>query len=219
MSDFLRHRRPHRRGGAGENKLPLVQPEIKRFLADAVAGDEQFLAVPDGKRVHPPQLGGQVLDPFAVAVQQYFGIAVIGRKMITLGFQLTTQFAVIVNFAVEDDGEISSGPRKPHRLPAPRHVEDRQAGVSKTEVSVDEKIAVIRPATGDNLLHPQQPVALDRLIIETEDATDAAHGQASYPLGGSCPGRGLASKSGYRGLCPSSPYSERLRLSVGRQLP
>ena len=43
--------------------------------------------------------------PLAVAVQEHLGVAVIGRKDVAAGLELSSKLAVVVDAAVEDDGQ------------------------------------------------------------------------------------------------------------------
>ena len=76
--------------------------QVQRFDPEAVAGDEQLLAVtfPDGEGEHAIELGQQVCAPGVVALEQHFGVAT-GEEAIAEGFQLLAQFRVVVDGAVE----------------------------------------------------------------------------------------------------------------------
>ncbi len=45
----------------------------------------------------------QIIAPFAPAVDEDFGVAVIGDELVPFGLKLASEFAVVVDAAVEDD--------------------------------------------------------------------------------------------------------------------
>ena len=82
--------------------------DIQRLLAGAIACKIQrlLLSVPNGEGKHAFEPTGQTLAPLAVAVQKNFRIAVIGAEAMPALLEFAAQIAVVIDFAVEDDGEV-----------------------------------------------------------------------------------------------------------------
>src|SRR5207249_1848439 len=79
---------------AGEREYALPAGIDKRLLAEAIAGKKQFAAtaIEDGEGEHAVEADRQVLAPLLVAVNQRFGVRVIGREHVAACFQLIAQF-------------------------------------------------------------------------------------------------------------------------------
>ena len=86
---------------AGKQETVGLQREKKRFLAQSVPCDEDaFLArIPNSKGEHSLQILKTVGPMFFIKVQNDFGIAG-GSKPVPTRFQVSGQFAIIVDFAV-----------------------------------------------------------------------------------------------------------------------
>lgn len=63
------------------------------------------LVVPQRERVHAIEVVGEFLAPFPPPMKQHFRVTVIRDEVVSLRFQLLPQFAVVVDAAVERDGE------------------------------------------------------------------------------------------------------------------
>ena len=88
--------------------------------------------------------------------------------------QRLPQLDIIVNLAVENDGQRTAG----HRLPAGNQVDDGQSLVVKGHVFVDVMPFVVRAAVADFIRHPFQQGQLDsRLVFLVDDSDKSAHGK------------------------------------------
>ncbi len=104
-----------RRQRRGKAQALAGARQVQRLDAQAVAGDEQALAValPDGKGKHAVELGQQGFAPGVVALEQHFGVAA-GIEGVAQGFKLGAQFREVVDRAVERQGQAQL--RVDHRL-------------------------------------------------------------------------------------------------------
>ena len=77
---------------------------IKWLLPDPVAREEKAVArlVPDGDGKHAIESLQAIRSPFLVGMKDNFRVA-LRAKNVTLGFQLRTQVAEIVQLAVKDN--------------------------------------------------------------------------------------------------------------------
>ena len=89
---------------AAEHKAVALVVIIKGLDAEMVPGAEQLALglVPDGKGEHAAQAGDHLPAPFLVAVQQHFGIRMVGGKGMARGLQFGAQGLEVVDLAVED---------------------------------------------------------------------------------------------------------------------
>src|ERR1700685_3348387 len=90
-----------------EIKISLIVREIKRLDAHAVAQQYQAAAVlgPESGGVHSSQFRERASIPFKEGVEQNFGIAA-RMKLVPEGFQFAAQFAMVVDFAVINQGRV-----------------------------------------------------------------------------------------------------------------
>src|SRR5215813_14580482 len=89
-----------------EQQFAIKDAPVKRFFAEAVAGNKQTPAVmiPKREREHPVE----VLDHFPaillVKMRENFGVRSAAKGVPAL-FQIGAQFAIVVDLSVEDDGD------------------------------------------------------------------------------------------------------------------
>ena len=97
--------------------------EIQRLDAHAIARQHQALLrlAPDGQRKHAAHAAKAVGVPFQKGVQHDFRVAVAGETMAPL-LQLAAQLAMVINFAVVNQGEIAIV--AVHRLLAGDEIDD-----------------------------------------------------------------------------------------------
>ena len=189
-----------------EDELAVLLRVIERLDAEEIARAEQLarFAVPNGEREHAAQAIEHTFAPGQIAGQQHFGVG-IRLKRPACGFKLGAQVAVVVDFAVEHDGELAlcSGlferaargaiemqrRRRDgggvlargahHRLVAVRKVDERQAAVSKrnTAFRVDVLAFAVGPAMGHDVAHGFQGRQAGFGCLR--ESADTAHGEAS----------------------------------------
>ena len=90
-------------------------------------------------------------------------------------FDQASEFAVIVNFAVQNDGDRTVFVE--NRLMASGHVNDRKPPMAESDSSGDVKTFVVRPAMSKRAGHSPQDGFVDRLIgFVIVDSGNSAHG-------------------------------------------
>ncbi len=159
----------------GKSQALVSERQIQRLDTQAIPGDEQPTAVslPDGEGEHAVELGQHILAPGVISLEQDFGVTT-GIKAITLGFQLGTQFRIVVDGAVEHHGQTQF--RLDHGLARSfRQIHDLQPAMAQG----DRPLAVEAPGIGSalfeavgNALHHADGCGL---LIETKLSGDAAH--------------------------------------------
>ena len=108
----------------GDEVAAIDAGDVERFLASAIAGDEEGVsfAAPDREGEHAIEPVEERLAPLFEAVHEDFGVTVVGRELVTKRQQLVAQLAVVVDFAVEDDAVPLA--LVPHGLMAAIEVDD-----------------------------------------------------------------------------------------------
>ena len=173
-----------RDGGVAEQRLDLGSEEepiaaevvVDRLLAEPVAREEQALParVPDGEGEHPAQALGERVAPLLVTVDQDFGVAA-GAEDVAPGDQLLAQPEVVVDLAVEGDGD--GAVLVLHRLRAGlREVDDRQPPVPQRRRTFDEVAGPVRTPVRNGVGHlTQQRLVSWTFPVAIHEAADAAH--------------------------------------------
>jgi len=172
-----------RDGAVGEDGFLLRAEEegvsgedvVERFDAVTVAGEEERGArlVPEGEGEHAVEAldaGGAPLD---IGVERDFGVGARGED-VTERFERFAEFAEIVDFAVEGDGEVAAG-GDAGLVSGGGEVDDGEPPVSEAEEAVDEEPFSVRSAMGDGVGHFSQGDGGDGAAVEVEDSGDAAH--------------------------------------------
>ena len=174
-------------GAAGEKRLDLRR-DAHRFLIVCVVQrlDSVRIAreehgprsrIPDAEREHPAQLRQHRRPLLSVHPQKHLGIR--GGVEILAGCpELVAQLAIVVDLAVEDDGQIALAAL--HRLiGAIADVDDRQPAVSEADAAVfAEPVAGgIGSAQAHRFTGAKQLVFVDqrRRRMKRVDGVDAAH--------------------------------------------
>ena len=93
-----------------EDEAAVLLRVVERLDAEEIAGAEQLarIAVPDGEREHAAQAVEHAFAPCQIAREQDFGVGV-GLELPALRLELGAQIAVVVDLAVEHDGEAPLG--------------------------------------------------------------------------------------------------------------
>jgi hypothetical protein len=126
---------------------------VEWFDPGAISREDQGpgTAVPEGDAEHAAQPGETVVAPLLVGVDDRLGIA--GRiEPVTERFELLSELAVIVDFAVEDDpGRLVFAM---DRLMPGRQIDDAQPAHPETCPGLDVDPLVVRATMPYDLAHP-----------------------------------------------------------------
>ena len=124
--------------------------------------------------------------------------------------ELFAQRQVVVDLAVEGDGDLGVVAAV-HRLGAVgRQIDDRQAPVAERDRAFEEVAVAVRAAVGDDVSHPAQQrlatgVLRRTLRVAIYEATDAAHRSSEKPYRERMKVKGSAAVAAAgAGLFPSS---------------
>ncbi len=155
---------------------------IERLLADPVARERQHprRAVPQREREHAGRAPQRRLDtPCDDRRDQHLAVGVAApRRCAPCTLEFRAQFAMVVDFAVEDDDVATA--RGCHRLSAVhRQVDDREPPVAERDAGlrIDPDPLPVRPAMREACRHPREGAARC-LLIEgdaIQKAVDSAH--------------------------------------------
>ena len=120
---------------------------IKGLDAEGVPGAEEALVrlVPDGKSKHAPQLFQHALAPLLVAVEQDFGVGMVGGEGVARRLQLGAQLHEVVNFAVEHHRQTLI--LVEHGLAAALDVDDGEPPVAQGNAVAEIAARAVRSST------------------------------------------------------------------------
>ena len=172
-------RRQQGLGAGGETQAPVVAGPVEGLDAEAIAGQEQDPAVhvPEAEGEHAVQALAAALAPGMPGLEDDLRVT-FGEEAVTLGHQVLAQFAVVVDGAVEDQGQAQF--RVHHRLVgADGQVDDAQAPVAQAQAAVAPAPAVIRPAPLDLVHHPIDRPKIRWRAVEAQLSADTTHGSPS----------------------------------------
>ena len=152
--DLARHAAAGEQGVelGGEDQARVRQPGVvERLDAQRIAGGEEGVLprVPDGEGEHPAQAWQAGRSVGGVGSEQHLGVAV-GMERPAGGGEFGLQLGVVVDRAVEDEGEAPVGAR--HRLVPVGRVDDREPAHADGGIAGGVEAAVVRPAV-DLALH------------------------------------------------------------------
>ena len=135
---------------------------IERLDAQAVACDEEFAPalVPDGEGEHPAQVFDARRAILFVEMNNRFGVAMRAID-VTACFEFRAVIRVVVDFAVV--GDVERRVFISHRLMSGSHINDAQAAVSKSHISINVETRIIRPAMRNTIAHPFEKAHVKRL--------------------------------------------------------
>src|SRR5690606_28219862 len=123
---------------------------------------------------HAAQVVDEIDAVLLVEVGDDLGVGT-GAEVVTARFEITAQFGMVVDLAVEGDpdGVVLVG----NRLVAALKVDDAQSAKTKAAGATDEAAVVVGTAMGDGLLHRAHPRRIGQPFrVEEEFAADATHG-------------------------------------------
>src|SRR5581483_9204175 len=163
-----------------------VKRVIKRLDAEAVAGQQQaaLWAIPDGEGEHTAQEFDRAAAVFFVEMEDGFGVAMRAVAM-AFGFEVGAIIGVIVDFAVEDDGD--GVVFVEHGLMAAREINDRETAMGESDVRIEEEAGIVGAAMSKRVTHAGdgRGVEVTRRVFGNSDAADSAHqftGSDQMPL-------------------------------------
>ena len=175
-ADQVRMREQRLQLGA-EQQHPVGQDrEVHRLDAESVAREEQRLAIaiPQREREHAAKARDARLAPFLPRVHDDLGVAARAERM-PAGGQLDDEFLIVVDLAVEHDGD--SLVLVVERLVAAAEVDDRQAAMPEPDPGFEVEPVVVGTAMRDRVVHRDEEAARDVAArARVEDAADSAHG-------------------------------------------
>lgn len=129
---------------AGEDELSAAVGVVERLFAESIAGQDKLLlsAVPDGDGEHAIEMGEAIGTEIFVEVDDGLGIA-FGAKLVAGAFESSAEFAVIVDFAIEDDldGSIFIG----EGLVSGFEIDNRESAEAKGDTGVDTTGEIVAP--------------------------------------------------------------------------
>ncbi len=168
-----------RLGVGGETETLVVAGPVAGFDAEAVAGQKETAVahVPDRQGEHAMETGRRLLAPFPIGLEDHFGIAV-GKEVIALVLQLGAQLRIVVDGAVEDQGQpqllVHHG-----LVGALGKVDHGQAAVAETQGAVAVAAAVVWAAGTQPFGHGGHRRQVGGPAVESQFSTNAAHGRSS----------------------------------------
>jgi hypothetical protein len=154
----------------------VEQCVVHRLDAHPVARQEEALLVlvPESEGEHAAQLVDAAFAPGLPGVHDALGVA-LRVEHIAQGLQFRHQRLVVVDLAVEDDGDRPV--RVEQRLLAGGDVDDRQPTVAHAEPRLDVQAAFIGSTVVLRIVHPLQHGPLGSALgAGVEEAGDSAHG-------------------------------------------
>ena len=182
--------REQRRQGRRKSERAGALGVIERLDAEPVARqhDAPGIALPDREREHAVEALDAARAPFGVSLEDDLGVA-LREEAVTLGRELAAQLAIIVDAAVEHDGEAKL--RIDHRLlRCGSKIDDAQAPMAEGDAILHEGAARVRPARVHSLRHGCNATA-GGASIEGHFTANAAHSSSgpewSAPHGNACP--------------------------------
>ena len=109
----------------GEDKGVLRPRVVKRFFSEPIATAKKSVPGCIVKREcpHAVEMFRQFGSPFAIAQKKHFRIGVIRPEFVSKLFQFVAQFAMIIDFAIKDDHQLTI--RCQHRLMAAGKIDNR----------------------------------------------------------------------------------------------
>ena len=158
-----------------KNQRLAVAPIVKRLLARAVARQKQALGavVPQGDGEHPVQFAQAVRALLLVQVDDGFAVG-MGLEMVAAVQQPLAQLAVIINFAVENQGDVAGFVGE--RLVAGFKVNNAQPPDGQRDVGQLKFAAAVRPAMEDGGRHRVDALTVrQRLKLQIEDSANSTH--------------------------------------------
>jgi hypothetical protein len=166
---------------AGEPQPAGRLGQVQRLDAEAVAGQHQpaGVALVDRQGEHADEVVDEVLAPAVVGLRDDLGVG-RGEEPVAVPAQLVAQLAVVVDAAVEDDGQPQLG--VDHRLvPVGREVDDGQPAVAEGQRSVRVGAGVVGSTRHHGVAHEADRGEVGGAVVEPEFTGETAHVFRPYP--------------------------------------
>jgi hypothetical protein len=149
--------------------------QVQRFDAQPVTSerDDTCVAIGDREREHALEAAHATGAPSVKGLDNDLAVG-SRKKLVSNSFELFAQFLVVVDAAVEHQGQPEVA--VDHRLPATRgQVDDRQAPVAERERTVRDDAVGIGAAGRHGTRHPGHRGHIGRLSVEADFSADTAH--------------------------------------------
>ena len=93
-------------GSKGEATVLL--PDVKRFYADVISAQQELaeIGVPKRDGKHPIEVDREIVTVLLVEMRDDLGVCV-AAKTVSLGFELLSELAEVVDLAIEDRDDIT----------------------------------------------------------------------------------------------------------------
>ena len=170
-----------RRQGGGETQALALFSKVERLDAEPVAaqGDAAAVALMDNESEHAVKAPRRLDAPGVPGLGHHLGVAV-GEEAIAQRFEFAAQLAVIVDAAVEDQGQAER--RIAHRLrPALAQIDDLQPPVAEGDPALCNDAFAIRPPWRLPGRHPGNRAGICRASIKGKLAAQTAHISMNSP--------------------------------------
>jgi hypothetical protein len=164
----------------GKAEHGIVARVIQRLDPEPVTGQEQpaRLVLANAEGEHALEFLDAALPPRMEGLQNDLGVAA-GKEPVALGAQPATQLVVVVDAAVEHDGQAEF--LVPHGLGAALgQVHDRQPTVAKRHRALGHETVVVGPAGAHQVQHPLHAANVGRRAVEANLAGDSTHRKSSF---------------------------------------
>ena len=164
-----------RRQRGREAQAPLVFRQVERLDPEAVARQREppAVALEDREGEHAVETVDAVAPPGVKALEHHFRVA-IGEEAVVEGFQLAPQFTVVVDAAVEDDGEPQA--RVGHRLLGGlREIDDAQPAMGQRDAALLEGARCVGAAGLEDFAHPGDGADVGGGRVEAGFTRKSAH--------------------------------------------
>ena len=158
--------------GLGAERHPARHTrEIERLDAEPVAGEHQPAAarVPQGDGEHAVEVGQEIEPAVLVEMDDDLGVGMIGGEAVAGALELLAQLDVIVDLAVEDDGDRLV--LVEDRLLAGGDIDDGEPPRPERNARPLPEAGRVGPAMPQALRHPFE----GRSVVGPGEASDAAH--------------------------------------------
>ena len=143
-----------RRQGRGEAQPPVGRREVERLDAEAVAAEDDPAGLPlvDREGEHAVEARDEIGAEGVIGLQQHLGIA-LREERVAARLEFGAEFLVIVDAAVEDDGQPERGVGE--RLTrCVGQVDDLEAAMAEGDAVVSNDPHAIGPARCEAVGHP-----------------------------------------------------------------
>ena len=150
--------------------------QIERLDPQTVAPqhDPAAVALPDREGEHAVELLDEPRPPGVIGLQHHLGVAV-GEELVALPFQFGAQFRVIVDAAVEYDGQ-AQGRIDHGLLGGIGQIDDLQPAVAERHPALSESSGAVGTAGSQHFRHSLDRTAAGGISIEPDFTADATHG-------------------------------------------